>query len=489
MKKLLCLVMALAMMFALSGCGEVSVEGVSVSSIEVTAMPDKTVYAIGDELDITGLEITATYENDATRVADNDDLTIIGFSSESASDAVNITVSYEKKTTTFVVQVEGDAVFEKTSLASDAYVAYGEDPEPYLLRYVTALDSFGVDASDEVTFAYSTGVSSDKVTGEVGTTIAVTATYGSATLSFNVTVADDVYILNEIGDYLSGTSTLTFSSSNYEADLRSALNISDDTDISDVVEITMYMSIDGGDVNAIDVYALSSFPSFTSSANEAIALAQSLVNNISKFDYTIYAEITPVDSYDWNGSTVLGSGTYTIIDNTADFSSYKTSGLLTVDTFLSGCYNPEADMVAGETGAWASGGSRYKSAEAAEEANGAYIDSSLDDTTGTVTLDVIQPSSGDSYSWWQCQYFAVFCAVEEAGTYAQALTFTSSVSGVICIQGTDYTFTAGVPKVIVFSGTFSAGSSQNNLSIQFAGGDATEGVGSLVFTIEGLEWV
>ena len=70
--------------------------------IEVTTLPDKTEYKVGEELDLTGMVVTAYYSNHESEAVT--DYTVEGFDS-SAAGGVELTVRYGDKTTVFTVNV------------------------------------------------------------------------------------------------------------------------------------------------------------------------------------------------------------------------------------------------------------------------------------------------------------------------------------------------------------------------------------------------
>ena len=74
-----------------------------LTELQVTA-PEKTVYEIGDELDLTGLKVTAIYSDGTTQDVTSD-VEISGFDSETAGEKI-ITVSYGELDTSFTVTVE-----------------------------------------------------------------------------------------------------------------------------------------------------------------------------------------------------------------------------------------------------------------------------------------------------------------------------------------------------------------------------------------------
>lgn len=73
-------------------------------SIAITTPSTKTVYTVGEALDITGMVVTGTYSDDSTKVesvtADN----VTGFSSDTAGEKT-CTVTVSGKTATFTVTV------------------------------------------------------------------------------------------------------------------------------------------------------------------------------------------------------------------------------------------------------------------------------------------------------------------------------------------------------------------------------------------------
>jgi len=81
------------------------VDIVAVTSIAVTAPPLKTVYDIGEPLDLTGLQVTATYSNGSSAVVAVTGSDISGFSSASAVNNLELTVTYSGKTANFYVDI------------------------------------------------------------------------------------------------------------------------------------------------------------------------------------------------------------------------------------------------------------------------------------------------------------------------------------------------------------------------------------------------
>lgn len=77
---------------------------VTLTKIEITKTPNKTVYQIGESLDTTGLTLKATYSDGSTETITSGFVTS-GFDSSTAG-TKTVTVSYEGKTTSFAVKVE-----------------------------------------------------------------------------------------------------------------------------------------------------------------------------------------------------------------------------------------------------------------------------------------------------------------------------------------------------------------------------------------------
>ena len=84
-------------------------ELVVLESIAVTSQPEKTIYIVGDELDLSGLVVTATYSDGTSTDVTEYTTTPVYGSTLGTEGAISITVSYTEgdvtETTTFVVQV------------------------------------------------------------------------------------------------------------------------------------------------------------------------------------------------------------------------------------------------------------------------------------------------------------------------------------------------------------------------------------------------
>lgn len=98
---------------------------VTVSSVEISSMPSKTTYEVGESLDTTGLSVKVTYSDGSTKTLDSG-YTVSGFDSTSAGKKT-VTVSYKGKNTTFAVTVnkaetvepsDAQFIFESKSVSS-----------------------------------------------------------------------------------------------------------------------------------------------------------------------------------------------------------------------------------------------------------------------------------------------------------------------------------------------------------------------------------
>ena len=92
---------------------DVVVEADTLTKIEVTSMPSKTVYFIGEEFDSSGMVVTATFDDGSTKEVT--DYTISGYSAEAAG-YKRVTVKYGQKSANFFVSVKENKV-EKTEIS------------------------------------------------------------------------------------------------------------------------------------------------------------------------------------------------------------------------------------------------------------------------------------------------------------------------------------------------------------------------------------
>ncbi|MCL2066295.1 MAG: bacterial Ig-like domain-containing protein [Treponema sp.] len=87
----------------------ISVNGVTLEGITITANPVKTNYYRGEELDITGLVVIASYSNNSTLIIGHSALNFTGFDSGAPGNKT-VTVNFGGKTAGFTVEVEDAAL-------------------------------------------------------------------------------------------------------------------------------------------------------------------------------------------------------------------------------------------------------------------------------------------------------------------------------------------------------------------------------------------
>ena len=88
----------------------ISFSKVTLDSISITHTADKLSYTVGESLDITGLEVTGTYSDDSTKVLNITTNDITGFDSGTPVVGQELTITYEDKTTTYMVDITAAVV-------------------------------------------------------------------------------------------------------------------------------------------------------------------------------------------------------------------------------------------------------------------------------------------------------------------------------------------------------------------------------------------
>ena len=83
-------------------------KAVSLTGIVIKSQPTKTIYKIGEQLDLTGLVVEASYSNQTSKTLSADEYTVSGFNSSVANDNLALTVAYQGKTAKFTVKVMAD---------------------------------------------------------------------------------------------------------------------------------------------------------------------------------------------------------------------------------------------------------------------------------------------------------------------------------------------------------------------------------------------
>ncbi len=171
---------------ALSSPIAVTVEELSVSSLSVEAMPERTEYAVGDTLDTTGLCIRAELANGNTRIL-MEGFGIYPTRLEEAG-IQDIEVSYQGKTCLFSVNVQQDeeAIDKITVLTMPSKTSY---------TVGDALDTRGLSIRAYTESGYrdiTDGLRCSPARLDTGGTQQITVSYGGKTCTFPVQVAQSV---------------------------------------------------------------------------------------------------------------------------------------------------------------------------------------------------------------------------------------------------------------------------------------------------------
>lgn len=112
---MLCLILLLAI--ALQGCSKGNDEykkeppptdnptGASLESIAITQLPSKTIYALGESMDLEGLKVIGKYDDGVQRPIQINNNQINGFSSAAPAEKLVITINVEGKQQTFEIRI------------------------------------------------------------------------------------------------------------------------------------------------------------------------------------------------------------------------------------------------------------------------------------------------------------------------------------------------------------------------------------------------
>lgn len=157
-------------------------------SIAITKQPTKTIYLIGDGIDITGLEVTGTYNDGSTQILPIEAKDITGFDSSAAKDNEELTVTYQGRIATLNVSIKDSVTYALQS------IAITKQPTKIVYNVGDALDISGL----EVTGSYSDNstqilpVTTDNITGFNSSTAAdsqiLTVTYEGKTATYAIKI-------------------------------------------------------------------------------------------------------------------------------------------------------------------------------------------------------------------------------------------------------------------------------------------------------------
>jgi len=159
------------------------VEKKEVTKIEMYKQPANTKYTIGDKINLNNAQIKVTYSDNSLEYLDVTESMVSGFSSEKVAESITITVTYEKKTTTFTVSVEKQPVRIELSATPKTEYIRGESlsVKGGMIHYIYNDKSY-----DEVSLTSAMVAGFSSVT--VGTKT-LTITYKDLKTTYDVTIA------------------------------------------------------------------------------------------------------------------------------------------------------------------------------------------------------------------------------------------------------------------------------------------------------------
>jgi len=304
----------------------------AISSIAVTTLPTKTVYAIGEALDLNGLVVTATYSDNSTGTLNVSAEHISGFSSATEG-TKTVIVTYNGKTATFTVTV-------KVAVGGKEISSIEITTLPTKTDYVTGdtLDLSGL----IVTATYSDGsmgtisVSSENISGFNSTTAGektITITCEGKTDTFTITVRVLDGAFNNITDF---ATWLDAQSPNTAAKPYTVkLNITNTADFTDLktllyntVNKYVYLDLSGSTITSIPNRAFNNYntlntltgiiipDSVTSIGDAAFSWCAGLTsitipNSVTSIGGNAFSDCTGLTSINIpDGVTIIKSGTF-----------------------------------------------------------------------------------------------------------------------------------------------------------------------------------
>ena len=180
-----------------------NVEEPTVTGIEVTELPTKTQYIVGETLDLTGLVVTASYSDESDKPVTGYTVSPAAGSVLNTAGTVKVTVTYEGMTTEFTITVnekEPEPVtltgIQVTELPTKTQYFTGETLD---LTGLVVTASYDGESSKPVT-GYMVSPEAGSVLNEAGTvTVTVTYTEGDVTqtATFEVTVSEKAEVVLE----------------------------------------------------------------------------------------------------------------------------------------------------------------------------------------------------------------------------------------------------------------------------------------------------
>jgi hypothetical protein len=179
------------------GCSEATPDKPSLQSIAITSPPTKTVYTVGEALDISGIKVTGTYSGGTTKTETVSLSNISGYNKDATGEQT-LTVTVGGKTATFTVTVnapESNAVLQSIAITSPptktAYIRGDELDLSGLV--VTGTYDDGTTKQETVGIADISGYDATAVGEQT-----LTVTVGGKTATFTVTVGEPPLGLDDL---------------------------------------------------------------------------------------------------------------------------------------------------------------------------------------------------------------------------------------------------------------------------------------------------
>jgi ABC-type cobalamin transport system permease subunit len=163
----------------------VTVTAVVVESIKVTTPPTKTVYLVGDTLDLSGMVVTATYNNGSTAPVTGYTASPANGAALNTAGSIPVTVTFESKQDSFNVTVGNVEVVSIAVTTPPTKTTYFVGDTLNLAGMVVTA-YYNNDTSAPVT-GYTTSPAAGATLNTAGS-IPVTVTFEGKQASFNVTV-------------------------------------------------------------------------------------------------------------------------------------------------------------------------------------------------------------------------------------------------------------------------------------------------------------
>ncbi|MCL1874040.1 MAG: bacterial Ig-like domain-containing protein [Clostridiales bacterium] len=179
----------------------VTVNDVVLDKIEVTTQPAKTVYFIGENLDLAGLVVTATYNDTSAKAVTGYTTTPAAGSALNTAGTQTVTVSYTEgvvtRTTSFTVTVNA-AVLDKIEVTAQPAKTVYFVGEALNLAGLVVTATYN-DTSTRAVTTYTTNPPAGTVLIITGTqTVTVSYTEGDVTRTANFTITVNPLVLEKI---------------------------------------------------------------------------------------------------------------------------------------------------------------------------------------------------------------------------------------------------------------------------------------------------